>query len=229
MRALFIRFLDCEGPGILEPILREQGYRISYHNAYDKRLQIMPEAHLNFDFIAMLGGPMSVTDPKMDSFFRPYLELAENMIITPGRKLLGICLGSQIIAKALGADVYAGDKGPEVGFAPVELMDRADSVFQGITSSHIQAFHLHEDTFALPHGAKHLLSSNHYPNQMFSYENNAYALQTHLEPTLSMLQVWLTVHKEFISQGKGDFTDLAAKQSEMEKSVRVVFQNIINI
>ncbi len=228
MRALCIRFIDCEGPGILESVLRENGYRVSFHNAYDHRIQLMREAHLNFDLIVLLGGPQSVIDPKLDSFFRPYYDLVKSMLSANGRKLIGVCLGSQIIAKVLGGNVSVGDKGPEVGFAPVKIKDPSHPIFSGISETEIQAFHLHEDTFTIPNGTTHLLESNIYKNQMFALENKAYAFQMHLEPTLPMIDVWREKQKSFIARSQGDFTDIPAKQKEMEKNARIIFRNILN-
>ncbi|TGN14340.1 type 1 glutamine amidotransferase [Leptospira ilyithenensis] len=229
MRSLMIRFKDCEGPGVLEHVLREKGYRVSYHNAYDEKLQLHPSAHLNFDLIVLLGGSQTVADDSNDSFFAPYYELVESVLVTPGRKLIGICLGSQIIARVLGGKVIVGDKGPEVGFAPVKIKNKSNRIFAGIDSSEIQAFHLHEDVFAIPEGADHLLEGGFYPNQMFSYKDKAFAFQTHIEPTLPMLRVWQDVHKEFIAKGAGDFSKLAEDQKTMESSAKIVFRNILNI
>ncbi len=229
MRAVFIRFIDCEGPGILEPILREKGYRISYQNAYDTRVHLMPEIHLNFDLIVMLGGPQSVADPNHQEFFKPYYEIVENVVAMPNRKLIGVCLGSQIIAHALGANVRPGTKGPETGFSDLQILKPEHPIFAGIKSESIKAFHLHEDIFDIPVGAEHLLSSEFYANQMFSYKNRIFAFQTHIEPTLGMLQVWQNVHKDFIAKGKGDFSNLESKQKEMEESAKTIFRNIINL
>lgn len=229
MRAVFIRFIDCEGPGILEPLLREKGYRISYHNAYDSRVQLMPEIHLNFDIIVMLGGPQSVADPDKQEFFKPYYEIVENVIALPNKKLIGVCLGSQIIARALGANVRPGTKGPETGFSELQILKPAHPVFSGVEGESLLAFHLHEDIFDIPVGADHLLASEFYANQMFSYKNKVFAFQTHLEPTLGMLQVWQNVHKEFIAKGNGDFSELETKQQTMEKSAKIIFRNIINL
>ncbi|TGM05417.1 type 1 glutamine amidotransferase [Leptospira jelokensis] len=229
MRAVLIRFIDCEGPGILEPILREKGYRISYHNAYDPRVRLMPEIHLNFDLIVMLGGPQSVADPDKQEFFKPYYEIVENVAIMPKKKLIGICLGSQIIARALGANVRPGTKGPETGFSDLQILKPEHPIFSGLNGDSVLAFHLHEDIFDIPVGAEHLLASEFYANQMFSYKNKIFAFQTHLEPTLGMLHVWQNVHKEFIAKGNGDFSDLETKQKTMEESAKIIFRNIINL
>ncbi|XDD45889.1 type 1 glutamine amidotransferase [Leptospira sp. WS39.C2] len=229
MRAVCIRFIDCEGPGILEPLLREKGYRISYHNAYDPRIQLMPEIHLNFDLIIMLGGPQSVADPDKQEFFKPYYEIVENVVALPNKKLIGICLGSQIIAHALGANVRQGTKGPETGFSDLQILKPEHPIFSGLNGESLLAFHLHEDIFDIPVGADHLLASEFYANQMFSYKNKVFAFQTHIEPTLGMLNVWQNVHKEFIAKGNGDFTDMLSKQQTMEKNAKIIFRNIINL
>ena len=80
MRSLIIRFMDCEGPGIIEDSLRKANYTITYHDAYKKGIQIVPESHQIFDIIILMGGPKSVYDPKEDTFFKPYLRLVENTI-----------------------------------------------------------------------------------------------------------------------------------------------------
>lgn len=229
MRSLLIRFKDCEGGGILEPILREKGYRITYHNAYDTRIHLVPEAHLMFDLVVLLGGPQTVVGTENDSFFAPYFELTENMIATPGRKVIGICLGSQIIAKVLGAKVFKGDKGVEVGFSPVKILKPTSPVFQGITDKSLHAFHLHEDSFTLPEGAAHLLESDLYPLQMFSYKDKAFAIQAHFEPNLEMLEVWRIVHKDFIAQGGSLPKDLREDFSKMSANGKLLFQNILGI
>ncbi len=229
MRSLLIRFKDCEGPGIIESILRQKGYRITYHNAYDTRIHLVPEAHLMFDLVVLLGGPQSVVGNLNDDFFAPYYELTENMIETTGRKVIGICLGSQIIARVLGAVVSKGDKGPEVGFSPVQILNPKSPVFQSISEQTLHAFHLHEDTFTLPNGAEHLLKSEKYEMQMFSYKNKAFAIQAHLEPTLGMLEVWRTVHKDFIAQGGGLPKDIKDDHLKMTTNGNLLFQNIIGI
>lgn len=228
MRSLIVRFKDCEGPGILEGILKKKGYRITYHNAYDRRIQIVPEAHLMFDLVILLGGPQSVVGTKEDDFFSPYYSLAENMIDTSGRKLIGICLGSQIIAKVLGAKVEVGAKGPEVGFSEVQVQKKDSPVFQGVPSEFL-GFHLHEDSFDLPKGSEHLLSSALYPNQMFSFKNKAFGIQVHLEPTLEMLEIWRQVHAPFIQKAGALPKDLRKEADALKEIGTKVFENILGI
>ncbi|MBP9884951.1 MAG: type 1 glutamine amidotransferase [Leptospiraceae bacterium] len=227
MRSLIIRFMDCEGPGILEDSLRKANYKITYHDAYKKGLQLVPESQQIFDIIILMGGPKSVYDPKEQEFFKPYLNLVENSLAISGKKVLGICLGSQILAKVLGSTVEKGDKGLEVGFSKVSILNSAHPIFQGITTSHISTFHLHGDTFNLPSGAERLLSSEKYENQMFSYENKGFGIQCHFEVTYPMLEVWWNVHKEIPATLGKISNEIKMKQKEMEANARILFNNII--
>ncbi|EMF89379.1 class I glutamine amidotransferase [Leptospira santarosai str. ST188] len=209
MRSLIVRFKDCEGPGILLDSLRERNYKITYHNAYDPRIQPFPDAHLVFDLIVLLGGPQSVTDPTLVRFFEPWLNLVRYAASMPNRKVIGICLGAQIISKALGGEVRRGEKGPEVGFYDVRIQE-PHLVLDGIDS--FPAFHLHEDVFSIPPGAKHLLKSEMYSNQMFSFQDRIFGIQCHIEVTASMLKVWRVVHADFILPGPE--TELLRSQTE---------------
>jgi len=227
VRSLIIRFMDCEGPGILEDSLRKSNYKITYHDAYKKGLQLVPESQQIFDIIILMGGPKSVYDPKEQEFFKPYLNLVENSLAISGKKVLGICLGSQILAKVLGSKVEKGDKGLEVGFSKVSILNSAHPIFQGITTSHISTFHLHGDTFNLPSGAERLLSSEKYENQMFSYENKGFGIQCHFEVTYPMLEVWWNIHKEIPATLGKISNEIKIKQKEMEANARILFDNII--
>ncbi|MCH1910734.1 type 1 glutamine amidotransferase [Leptospira noguchii] len=226
MRSLIVRFKDCEGPGILLDSLKKRNYKVTYHNAYDLRVKPLPDAHLVFDLIVLLGGPQSVTDPSLAVFFEPWLNLVRYAASIPNRKMIGICLGSQIISKALGAEVKRGENGPEVGFYDVQVQEPY-FLFDGISS--FPAFHLHEDVFSIPKGAKHLLKSQKYSNQMFSFEDRIFGIQCHLEVTASMFSVWQKVHSDFIRSAgwiPGPETELL--RSQMEKVGCRVFEKILD-
>ena len=228
MRSLIIRFMDCEGPGILEESLRKSDYKITYHDAYKKGLQLVPESHQIFDLIVLMGGSKSVYDPKEHDFFKPYLSLVENSISIPGKKILGICLGSQIIAKALGATVEKGVNGLEVGFSKVSILNSAHPIFQNITTSHLTTFHYHGDTFSLPTGTERLMSSEKYENQMFTYKNKGYGIQCHFEVTYPMLEIWWNIHKDIPKTLGVISEEIKTKQKEMEANARILFDNIVN-
>ncbi|MCC5813310.1 MAG: type 1 glutamine amidotransferase [Leptospira sp.] len=229
MRSLVVRFLDSEGPGILGEILRQKGYQVTYHDAYKEGLHLIPQAHLAFDLIILMGGPQSVTDESLKKFFKPYMNLVRNTLATQGKKMIGICLGSQIIAQALGGEVKKGDKGAEVGFGELEIVSPEDKIFQDLNNTKsILGFHLHEDVFTLPGSAKLLLSSEKYTNQLFSIQDRIYGFQVHLEPTWDMLQVWKDVHMEFMAKANVSFThDWKDHQESMAENSRLIFKRII--
>nr|HNI27463.1 type 1 glutamine amidotransferase [Leptospiraceae bacterium] len=140
MRSLIVRFADCEGPGILAGILKEKKYTVTYHDAFRSGLELIPSAHQMFDLVVFMGGPASIADPSQNSFFLPYFRLAENVLKIQNSRMIGICLGAQLLAKVLGAEVKKGDRGPEVGFGDAEILHH-DPVFQGIPGKAIPVFH----------------------------------------------------------------------------------------
>ncbi len=231
MRCLIVRFKDCEGPGTLLDSLQSRNYRITYHNAYDPRVKIVPAAHQMFDLVVLLGGPQTVHDPSQAKFFRPWLELASNLVSMKDRKVIGICLGSQILATVLGAKVSVGEKGPEVGFSDVKVSNPSHPVFAKLENkSSFPAFHLHEDVFELPKGGDGLLEGSFYPNQMFAFENRIFGIQCHLEVTEPMLEVWKNVHSEFIAKaGWIPGPETKDLRSQMEKAGRLLFEGILDL
>ncbi len=141
----------------------------------------------DYDGVIVLGGPRSANDPEMAG------ELdAIGTALKAGVPMLGICLGSQLIAKALGARVYRND-GLEIGWAPVYLTDAAkkDPVFRSIPSPST-FFHWHGETFDLPDGAEWLARSERTRHQAFRYGDHVYGLQFHPEVTAEMIADWCT-------------------------------------
>ncbi|TGL46455.1 type 1 glutamine amidotransferase [Leptospira wolffii] len=231
MRCLIVRFKDCEGPGTLLDSLQSRKYKITYHNAYDSKIQLMPDAHQMFDLFVFLGGPQTVHDPSQSEFFKPWLQLASHLVRMKNKKVIGICLGSQILAKALGSNVYTGKKGPEVGFSDVKISDSSLPVFSKLNEKKsFPAFHLHEDVFDIPENANILLEGSFYPNQMFGFENRIFGIQCHLEVTGPMLEVWKKVHSEFISKaGWIPGPETENLRSQMEESGRALFEGILDL
>lgn len=231
MRCLIVRFKDCEGPGTLLDSLKARNYRITYHNAYDTRIQPMPDAHQMFDLVVFLGGPQTVHDPAQADFFKPWLQLAAHLVSMKEKKVIGICLGSQILASVLGSKVYVGEKGPEVGFSDVTIQNSSHPAFAKLKGkSNFPAFHLHEDVFDLPKGANHLLLGRDYPNQMFEFENRIFGIQCHLEVTQPMLEIWKKVHAKFIAEaGWIPGPDTEELRSQMEEAGRALFEGILDL
>jgi len=141
----------------------------------------------NYSAIVIMGGPMSVNDPLPG--LAEELKLIERALhdATPA---LGICLGSQLIAKALGARVYRNAE-LEIGWAPVSFTPaaQADAIF-GPMKSPTQFFHWHGETFDLPKGAEWLAYSHKTRHQAFRYGRGVYGLQFHPEVTPEMIVDW---------------------------------------
>ncbi len=229
MRALIVRFLDAEGPGILGTLLKEKGYQLTYHNAYQKGLQLIPNAHQIFEFVLLLGGPMSVADATLERFFKPYIELVKGCLSEKGSRCVGICLGAQILAKALGGEVFPGDKGREVGFGKVKIRMPYHPLFSDLRDREsFTGFHLHGDTFTLPPDAVLLASSDRYENQIFTVEDRMYGFQVHLEPTWEMLQVWSKIHKTYMEEAGYKFMDSdRPKYEEMSRHAKAIFGKLL--
>jgi GMP synthase (glutamine-hydrolysing) len=138
-----------------------------------------------FQSAIILGGPMSANDPEM----APELAFVER-ILRDGVPLLGICLGAQLIAKALGARVYRNAQ-LEIGWEPVYFTEaaRADRVFSNIPSP-ATFFHWHGETFDLPRGAEWLAWSEKTRHQAYRFGQNVYGLQFHPEVDAEMIADW---------------------------------------
>ncbi len=130
--------------------------------------------------LVVMGGPMGVHDDRVHPWLAPERRLLAAAVARP-LPVVGICLGAQQLAAALGAEVAPGPA-PEIGVGTVELTEagRADPVL-GPAGSPLPCLHWHGDTFSLPDGAVHLAASAAYPHQAFRFGPSAYGLQFHLE------------------------------------------------
>jgi GMP synthase (glutamine-hydrolysing) len=137
----------------------------------------------------VMGGPMNVDE--VERF--PALAAEREWLAEAVRRelpLLGICLGAQLLARALGAEVRAGE-GPEIGFAPAEVSDPDDPVLGGLAPS-TDVLHWHGDVFDLPAGAQPLASSTRTEHQAFR-AGNAWGMLFHPEADLALVEAWLAV------------------------------------
>jgi GMP synthase (glutamine-hydrolysing) len=137
----------------------------------------------DLDGLVVMGGPMAVYQAERFPFLNDEISLIR-AVVRKGRPVLGVCLGAQIVAAALGAKVTRNPAGREIGWIPVALDDCAcgDPLLRDI-SSPIVPFHWHADAFELPEHAVALASSEKTPRQAFRYGDNVYGLQFHLEVT----------------------------------------------
>lgn len=175
MRAHFFQHVPFEGLGAINTWLQTADYHIT-STPFFQSTSIPPSSQV--DFLIILGGPMSVND---EAQF-PWLKLEKNYIremIEAGKPVLGICLGAQLIASALGAKV-GPNPGKEIGWFPIQgLSTAAGFVFP----PSMEVFHWHGETFDLPPQATLLARSEACPNQAFQIGQTVIGLQFHLETT----------------------------------------------
>lgn len=218
--AIAVRFLAFEDLGTLEPILREHGYSIRYLDAGVDDLDAIDGA----DLAVVLGGPIGANDggryPVIDQII-PVLVRR----IAQGRATLGVCLGAQLIARALGASVAPG-AGTEIGFGPVVLTAGGTrSVLRHLDSRPV--LHWHNDRFEIPADATRLAATAICDNQAFLYGSNVLALQFHLEVPARSLERWLIGHADALAAAGIDprslRADAAVHAPAMEEGARLVF------
>lgn len=182
-----IQHLSFEDLGSLEDLFYQLGFRVRYFEAgVDDLTQAMQHTGLTI----ILGGPIGVYETEDYPFLQKEIDLLkvrlENNLPT-----LGICLGAQLIAHALGAKVYAGAV-KEIGWSPLTLSNQTNHLLAPLEDSPV--LHWHGDTFDLPKNAVLLASSVLYPNQAFSIGSHILALQFHIEVATESLEKWLIGH-----------------------------------
>ncbi|MEU4384230.1 glutamine amidotransferase [Promicromonospora sp. NPDC023805] len=198
---LAIRHVPFEDLGLLEPLLRARGYRTSYLDVPVE--PVTPETALEPDLLVVLGGPIGVYETETYPFLAAERE-AIAARVQAGRPTLGVCLGAQLVAAALGADVVATGR-KEIGYATLTLTaagrdtaeghdtaDGRDSVLAPLDD--VRVLHWHGDQFAIPEGAVRLAETPGFPNQAFAIGSHVLGLQFHLEADHTQIERWLVGH-----------------------------------
>ena len=210
---LLIQNTRSEGSGYLGDLIKQDGFEITSIQA---KTDSIPKS--NFAFVVILGAPESANDDL------PYLQEEQKLIKNCVEKdipVLGICLGSQLIAKTFGAKVYRGPR-TEIGFYNDLTFSGKSSFFSGFKNP-FTVFHWHSDTFDLPTGATRLASSKYYQNQAFQYKS-AIGLQFHLEVNEQMVNLWLDNTEQ--KKSKNSNLNFDKTRSEIEKSIPIVKSNM---
>jgi len=153
---------------------------------------------MDYDLVMVMGGPIGVSDARYFPFLKMEMDLLRQRI-EAGKVTAGICLGAQLMAAAMGGDVYKGETGPEIGWGQITLSpDALGHPARHICQPQSNMFHVHGDTFSLPEGAALIASSTQYPNQIFEIGTHALGLQCHPEVTETSLEEWyVMMHKDF--------------------------------
>jgi len=219
VKVLTFRHVPFEDVGYIGPLLRERDIACDYADLYQDGAQIPDIA--SYGGLIFMGGPMSANDPL------PYLQQERSLISQAaerGQPMLGICLGSQLIARALGAEVHR-NREKEIGWFDIHFTEAAsdDALFRDIRGPET-VFHWHGETWELPPGAELLAWSRACRNQAFRVGRDIYGLQFHLEVTPAMIEDW-----QIQDQNCGDVRELSApldphaNRARQEELSKVIF------
>lgn len=188
-RLLVLQHVAAEPLGTLDPLIRARGHRVRFVN-FERHPEAKPRLD-RYRGLIVLGGPMNVDQQDRYPHLRTELELIEQAL-RAGKPVLGICLGAQLLAHALGARVERHEQ-PEIGWYRLELTaaGQRDPVLAPL-APHSPVFQWHGQRFDIPPGAEHLARTASCEPQAFRYGATAYGFQFHLEMDLRLIERWLS-------------------------------------
>lgn len=198
-RILVLQHAEPENLGTIANALRSKAMEFEYVRAFDG--EPIPERSGAYSGLVVMGGPMGVYETNVYPFLRDEMKLIESFL-KARMPILGVCLGSQLLAASLGAAVRKG-KQKEIGWHPVRLTEDGarDPLWRDQPPSFV-AFHWHGDVFDLPKEAVSLASSQITPVQAFRYGERVYGLLCHLEVTEGQIRAMLDTFADEIRQEK---------------------------
>ncbi len=214
MHVLIVKNILSEGPGTIADHLNSED--IPY-TVVEAGVGVVPPDIQSFTHLVIMGGPMAVYELHRYAHLQKEALLIDHAI-KANKRVLGICLGAQMIAHVLGARVFPGLR-KEIGWYEVELTedgikDPLLSVLAIPGKKAAEVFQWHGDTFDLPGGTVNLASSSLYPNQAFRYQEGVYALQFHIEVTPVIVHDWL------VSEREVDFPAITAESGRIYEAYR---------
>ena len=202
-KILVFQHVPYEPLGTLDPLLKNAGFRIRYVN-FGRQPKQRPSLD-GYTALIVLGGPMNADDVAGYPHLATELELISEAL-DRDIGILGICLGAQLLAKALGGRVHA-NAGREIGWHAVDVTaDGRDDAVLSAFGPRREVFQWHDDVIELPAGVVHLASSPVCHAQAFRHGEHAYGLQFHLEADGALIQRWLDVpqHQSVFADGRLD-------------------------
>lgn len=215
-KILVFQHVPYEPLGTLDPLLKEAGFRIRYVN-FGRDAAQRPALD-RYAALIVLGGPMNAD--QIDSY--PNLINEVDILreaIERDMSVLGICLGAQLLAKALGGQVSRNET-REIGWYDVDLTDagREDPVLAGFADRQ-RVFQWHEDGIRLPDGTTQLATSPLSAVQAFRHGEHAYGLQFHLEVNRDLIERWLTVpaHRDVLDEERGRVDPAAIRGETVDR------------
>jgi GMP synthase (glutamine-hydrolysing) len=237
-QVIVLQHLDREGCGYIADLCTRRGLTVT-----TVRLDLgvpVPESLAEGDLLVVMGGSMGVGDIGDPRY--PFLAREASLlrsVLAKEQPVLGICLGSQLLAHAAGARVFPNQRPDqtgamqpcrEVGFGRVRLLHRPDEpAWAGLTET-IPVLHWHGDTFDLPAGAVHLAESELCKHQAFRLGKRAYGLQFHIETDAELVRTWAREDAAFAESALGPTgpADIVAASEAGSREVRQVGERILN-
>jgi GMP synthase (glutamine-hydrolysing) len=208
---LAVRHVHFEDLGSFERVLGDRGRLVRYLDVGFARIGALNP--LSASLMVILGGPINACDDARYPTLGPLAALIEKRI-SAGLPTLGICLGAQLIARVLGARVYAAGAA-EIGWTPLTLTDAGRaSPLRHLDGQTTSMLHWHGDTFDLPHGATRLASTPLCENQAFSWGEHVLGLQCHPEVRADRFEPWLIGHAAEIDRAGIDVNALRAATAQ---------------
>lgn len=229
MRLHYFQHEPFEGLGVIEDWAKVKGFDITRTCFWKEDCKI-PEIE-EIDWLIVMGGPMSANDEDKLPWLMPEKEFIKKAIEAK-KKVLGICLGAQMIAKALGAKVSRNEE-KEIGWMPVSITEEAmlNPLFSGIRET-MYVLHWHGETFSMPEKAIHAAFSAACVNQAFVFDNRVVGLQFHFEMKKENVEDIIEACMEEINEG-GKYVQSVKQLNEgmgfIEENNRMMFMLLDNM
>jgi len=199
MKISVLQHAACEGPGEIERWAVERGHAVHLTHLYRGDSLPDPEA---FDFLVVMGGEMNIYQDRDYPWLKPERELIAATMAS-GRRVVGICLGAQLIADALGSRVTQNPV-HEIGWFPIRFTAEAHARFPKLPAA-ATVLHWHGDTFELPPAATRLAASEGCPEQGFVVKGKCLGLQFHLEMDPELVRQTVEGSSDFSRWPKGPY------------------------
>jgi GMP synthase (glutamine-hydrolysing) len=216
-----VRHVAFEDLGTFAPVLSSHGFDLS---VMDAGVDDLFEPIVHSDLVIILGGPIGVYEPDRYPFLKDELRALERRL-QERSPTLGICLGAQLMAAALGARVYPGGK-KEIGWGPIHVTPAGRASCVGKLEAQ-PVLHWHGDTFDLPEAADRLAGTQAYENQAFALGPNVLGLQFHPEVDARRFEQWLIGHAGELSAAGIAPTDLRAAVKDGGAALRAASASML--
>jgi GMP synthase (glutamine-hydrolysing) len=210
-RAVILQHLEREGPGLIAELCQQRGLAVDIRRL--DRGAAVPDALADGDALIVMGGPMGIADVNDARY--PFLSREIDLmrqVLSRRQPVLGVCLGSQLLAHAAGSHAYPNQRRDgngvlrplrEVGYGEVRLLGAENEPALAGLGSRISVLHWHGDTFDLPEGAVRLAENDACVNQAFRIGRRAFGLQFHVETDAELVRAWAREDADFVMSALG--------------------------